>query len=163
MRADMESAPTAHLPRRGRKECQTTLVGASIARPCPFVCEKLPGKRVTVPSWRTTNGRPYTFNRPRMWFFDNLTSLPEGGFLFARILQNKNNMNRFVIFCGPSAQKRRARIGKSALNGENFPLLSVKFHLVFCPAPEYYNNCQQGPHLYRGPKKSTAKRRRNLL
>ena len=48
-------------------DCQKTLVGASIARPCPFACEKnLPGKGVAAPSWRATNSRPYIFNRPRM-------------------------------------------------------------------------------------------------
>ena len=47
-------------------DCQKTLVGASIARPYPFICEKsFPGKRVVAPSWRATNGRPYTFIRPR--------------------------------------------------------------------------------------------------
>ena len=40
-------------------DCQKTLVGAGIARPCPFACEKnLPGKGVAAPSWRVTNGRP---------------------------------------------------------------------------------------------------------
>ena len=40
-------------------DCQKTLVGASIARPCPFACERnLPGKGVAAPSWRVTNGRP---------------------------------------------------------------------------------------------------------
>lgn len=91
------------------------------------------------------------------------TSLAEGGFLLAKILQNKNNRNRFVIFYEPSAQKRRVLIGKGALNGENFPLLSVKFHLVFSPLPEYYNNCQQGPHLYRGPKKIHCKKKEKLI
>jgi len=83
--------------------------------------------------------------------------------LFAKILQNKNNRNRFVTFYEPSAQKRRVLIGKGALNGENFPLLSVKFHLVFSPLPEYYNNCQQGPHLYRGPKKTHCKKKEKLI
>jgi hypothetical protein len=40
-------------------DCQKTLVGASVARPCPFACEKnLPGKGVAAPSSRATNGRP---------------------------------------------------------------------------------------------------------
>ena len=43
------------------KEC---IVGASIARPCPFALqENCPGKCVAAPSWRATNGRPYTCNR----------------------------------------------------------------------------------------------------
>ena len=42
------------------KEC---IVGASIARPCPFVLqENCPGKCVAAPSRRATNGRPYTCN-----------------------------------------------------------------------------------------------------
>ena len=59
-------APSGARRARVFQAVKKTLVGASIARPCPFVCEKRPGKRVTVPSWRATNGRPYTFNRPRM-------------------------------------------------------------------------------------------------
>ena len=48
-------------------DCQKTLVGAGIARPCPLACEKnVPGKGVATPSWRATNARPYIFNRPRM-------------------------------------------------------------------------------------------------
>ena len=43
------------------KEC---IVGASIARPCPFALqENCPGKCVAAPSRRATNGRPYTCNR----------------------------------------------------------------------------------------------------
>ena len=56
----------------------TANVGASIARPCPFICEKaFPGKRIAAPSRRATNGRPYTFNRPmgaprmKIHFFKN--------------------------------------------------------------------------------------------
>ena len=43
------------------KEC---IVGASIARPCPFILqENCPGKCVAAPNRRATKGRPYTFNR----------------------------------------------------------------------------------------------------
>ena len=42
--------------------------------PVPVCLWKIfPGKRVAAPSRRATNGRPYTFNRPRMWFFDTLS------------------------------------------------------------------------------------------
>ena len=42
------------------KEC---IVGASIARPCPFVLqENCPGKCVAAPSRRATKGHPYTCN-----------------------------------------------------------------------------------------------------
>ena len=41
-----------------------TLVGASIARPCPLALQdNCPGKCVAAVSWRATNGRPYTRNR----------------------------------------------------------------------------------------------------
>ena len=41
-------------------DCRKTLVGASIARLCPFALQKnCPGKCVAAPSWRATNGRPY--------------------------------------------------------------------------------------------------------
>ena len=50
--------------------CKKTLVGASIARPCPFVCENLPGKRAAAPSRRAANGRPYTFNRQEYDFLE---------------------------------------------------------------------------------------------
>ena len=60
-------------------DCQKTLVGASIARPCPFACEKnLPGKGVAAPSWRATNGRPYARNKAGMQFIDGL-GFPLGG------------------------------------------------------------------------------------
>ena len=43
-----------------------TLVGASIARPCPLALqENCPGKCVAAVSWRATNGRPYTRNREK--------------------------------------------------------------------------------------------------
>ena len=59
--------------------CQKTLVGASIARPCPFACEKnLSKKRVDASGWWATNGRPYTFNRPQIRFFDTLRQHPAG-------------------------------------------------------------------------------------
>ena len=57
-------------------DCQKTLVGASIARPCPFALqENCPGKCVAAVSWRATNGRPYTRNKARMQFFDGLDSV----------------------------------------------------------------------------------------
>ena len=44
-----------------KSDCRKTLVGASIARPCPFALQKnCPGKCVAAVSWRATNGRPYT-------------------------------------------------------------------------------------------------------
>ena len=56
-------------------DCQKTLVGASIARPCPFALqENRPGKCVAAVSWRATNGRPYTRNKAGMQFFDGLRS-----------------------------------------------------------------------------------------
>ena len=52
-----------------------TLVGASIARPCPLALqENCPGKCVAAVSWRATNGRPYTRNKAGMQFFDSLRS-----------------------------------------------------------------------------------------
>ena len=43
-----------------------TLVGASIARPCPLALQdNCPGKCVAAVSWRATNGRPYTRNREK--------------------------------------------------------------------------------------------------
>ena len=58
-------------PRDSRK----TLVGASIARPCPFALqESRPGKCVAAAGWRATNGRPYTRNKAGMQFFDGLRS-----------------------------------------------------------------------------------------
>ena len=43
-----------------------TLVGASIARPCPLALQdNCPGKCVAAVSWRATNGRPYTRNRKK--------------------------------------------------------------------------------------------------
>ena len=55
--------------------CRKTLVGASIARPCPFALqENCPGKCVAAVSWRATNGRPYTRNKAGMQFFDDLRS-----------------------------------------------------------------------------------------
>ena len=51
------------------------LVGASIARPCPFALqENRPGKCVAAAGWRATNGRPYTRNKAGMQFFDGLRS-----------------------------------------------------------------------------------------
>ena len=48
------------------KEC---IVGAGIARPCPFVLqENCPGKCVAAPSRRAANGRPYTSNRQKCDF-----------------------------------------------------------------------------------------------
>ena len=73
------SAPSGHLPHRGRffdmqkgcRECgipfcvlKECIVGAGIARPCPFVLQdNCPGKCVAAPSRRAANGRPYTCNR----------------------------------------------------------------------------------------------------
>ena len=57
------------------RNCRKTLVGASIARPCPFALqENRPGKCVAAVSWRATNGRPYTRNKAGMQFFDGLRS-----------------------------------------------------------------------------------------
>ena len=57
------------------RNCRKTLVGASIARPCPFALqENRPGKCVAAASWRATNGRPYTRNKAGMQFFDGLRS-----------------------------------------------------------------------------------------
>ena len=70
--------PCGAPPLKGRPDCRKTLVGASIARPCPFVLqENCPRKCVAAVSWRATNGRPYTRNKAGMHFFDTLTS-PEG-------------------------------------------------------------------------------------
>ena len=52
-----------------------TLVGASIARPCPLALQdNCPGKCVAAVSGRATNGRPYTRNKAGMQFFDGLRS-----------------------------------------------------------------------------------------
>ena len=52
-----------------------TLVGASIARPCPLALQdNCPGKCVAAVSWRATNGRPYTRNKAGTHFFDGLRS-----------------------------------------------------------------------------------------
>ena len=60
-------------------DCRKTLVGASIARPCPFALQKnCPGKCVAAVSWRATNGRPYARNKARMQFIDGL-GFPLGG------------------------------------------------------------------------------------
>ena len=49
------------------------LVGASIARPCPFALqENCPGKCVAAVSWRAANGRPYARNKAGMQFIDGL-------------------------------------------------------------------------------------------
>ena len=57
------------------RNCRKTLVGASIARPCPFALqENRPGKCVAAVSGRATNGRPYTRNKAGMQFFDGLRS-----------------------------------------------------------------------------------------
>ena len=57
------------------RNCRKTLVGASIARPCPFALqENRPGKCAAAVSWRATNGRPYTRNKAGMQFFDGLRS-----------------------------------------------------------------------------------------
>ena len=57
------------------RDCRKALVGASIARPCPFASqESRPGKCVAAASWRATNGRPYTRNKAGMQFFDGLRS-----------------------------------------------------------------------------------------
>ena len=57
------------------RNCRKTLVGASIARPCPFALqENYPGKCVAAVSGRATNGRPYTRNKAGMQFFDGLRS-----------------------------------------------------------------------------------------
>ena len=57
------------------RNCRKTLVGASIARPCPFALqENCPGKCVAAVSGRATNGRPYTRNKAEMQFFDGLRS-----------------------------------------------------------------------------------------
>ncbi len=57
------------------RNCQKTLVGASIARPCPFALqENRPGKCVSAVSGRATNGRPYTRNKAGTHFFDGLRS-----------------------------------------------------------------------------------------
>ena len=53
--------------------CRKTLVGASIARPCPFALqENCPGKCVAAVSWRATHGRPYIRNKAGMQFIDGL-------------------------------------------------------------------------------------------
>uniref|UniRef100_UPI004027DEF0 hypothetical protein n=1 Tax=Gemmiger formicilis TaxID=745368 RepID=UPI004027DEF0 len=58
-----------------KSDCRKTLVGASIARPCPFALQKnCPGKCVAAVSWRATNGRPYARNKARMQFIDGLRS-----------------------------------------------------------------------------------------
>ena len=55
-------------------DCRKTLVGASIARPCPFALqENCPRKCVAAVSWRATNGRPYIRNKAGMQFFDSLS------------------------------------------------------------------------------------------
>ena len=57
------------------RNCRKTLVGASIARPCPFALqENRPGKCVAAVSGRATNGRPYTRNKAGTHFFDGLRS-----------------------------------------------------------------------------------------
>ena len=51
--------------------CKKTPVGASIARPCPFVLqENCPRKCVAAVSWRVANGRPCTFNRQECDFLE---------------------------------------------------------------------------------------------
>ena len=58
-----------------KSDCRKTLVGASIARPCPFALqENRPGKCVAAVSGRATNGRPYTRNKAGTHFFDGLRS-----------------------------------------------------------------------------------------
>ena len=55
-----------------------TLVGASIARPCPLALQdNCPGKCVAAVSWRATNGRPYIRNKAGMQFFDSLRLPPK--------------------------------------------------------------------------------------
>ena len=62
-------------PKYFGSDCRKTLVGASIARPCPFALQKnRPGKCVAAAGWRATNGRPYTRNKAGMQFFDGLRS-----------------------------------------------------------------------------------------
>ena len=66
-------------------DCRKTFVGASIARPCPFVLqENCPEKCAAVVGWRATNGRPYTRNKARMQFLDGLKD---------------NNLGYFGLFC----------------------------------------------------------------
>lgn len=46
---------------------------------------------------------------------------------------------------------------------ENSPFRRVKFHLVFSPHPEYYNNCQQGSPLYKRPGKNPLLKKKEKL
>ena len=96
--------------------CRKTLVGASIARPCPFVLqENCPRKCVAVVSWRATNGRPYTRNRARMQFFDGLFLLSAFSAVF-RMLNFPAAGDRGAVHAHPVKSETGHRIAAGTCN-----------------------------------------------
>ena len=99
-----------------KSDCRKTLVGASIARPCPFALQKnCPGKCVAAVSWRATNGRPYTRNRARMQFFDGLFLLPTFSAVF-RMLNFPAAGDRGVVHAHPVKSETGHRIAAGTCN-----------------------------------------------
>ena len=100
-----------------------TLVGASIARPCPLALQdNCPGKCVAAVSWRATNGRPYTRNRENVPLSAPTKNVGADS-ISARACLRQDKLPRAHIECAPtdyvSDKGRKLRAGHRPLRGDS--------------------------------------------